>query len=132
MGEHNPYELPRVSHPATHGGRTPSLLADWIRRIRVEILLGAAGLIATPVSLFLVGTLLRPFEKDVAQGYYSALSIFGMVGAPLGAIYWLVGGILLAPGFARDTERRFRPWLITLAIYGVLIAGSAVLIGLFA
>ena len=105
---------------------------DWIRGILVGILLGAAGLIATPVGILLVGALLRPFEKDVAQGYYSGLSIFGLIVAPLGAIYWLAGGILLGAGFVRDTERRFRPWLITLAIYGALIGGFAALIALFA
>jgi len=132
MGEHNPFEVPRVSHPAARGGRTPSLLADWIRGILVGILLGAAGLIATPVGVLLVGALLRPFEKDVAQGYYSLLSMIGMFVAPLGAIYWLAGGILLGAGFVRNTERRFRPWLITLAIYGALIGGFAALIALFA
>ena len=126
MSEHNPDEPPRTSRPIPWIGPASNLG----RGILLGILLGAAGFVATPIGIMLLGRLLRPFERNVAQGYYTGLTWFGLEVAPLGGLYWLVAGILLGAGFVRVAKAEAWLWLFTLATYSALVIGSAAYLAL--
>jgi hypothetical protein len=133
MDEPNPNE----AHRTTAGGSLaegPRWRLDiLIRRILIAVGLAAVGLIATPIGIFLSGSILffwRQFP-DVAQGFYSALTIFGILLAPLGALYWFVVGAWLSGRgrVGQPTENRGAPWGTIITVYVACLVVVAAFIG---
>ena len=103
-----------------------------IRRFLTATGLGVLGLVATPVGILLSGSALFFWRRfpDVAQGFYSKLTIFGILAAPLGGIYWFVAGAWLGGLVGHGPENRGAPWRIVFTVYSVCLVAIATLIGL--
>jgi hypothetical protein len=133
MDELNPYEAPRTTARGSSVEGPPRRLDALIRRILIAVGLAAVGLIATPVGILLSGSILffwRDFP-DVAQGFYSALTIFGILLAPLGALYWFVVGVSSAGRgrVGQAAEDRGAPWGTAMAVYVACLVVVAAAIG---
>ena len=98
------------------------------------ILLGLAvmGLLGTPAGILLAGSVLFFYRHypDVAQGFYSGLTMIGFALAPFGAIYWVVAGAWLAGRDDRLAEKRGASLRIFIVVYAACLVAVAVLIGL--
>jgi len=103
-----------------------------LSRFLTGVGLGVLGLVATPVGVLLSGSVLFFWRRfpDVAQGFYSKLTIFGILAAPLGAIYWLVAGALLGGQVSHRPETRGAPWRVVFTVYAVCLVAIATLIGM--
>ena len=134
MDEPNTDEVPRTTAGGSYAEGPTRPVDILIRRILVAVGLAAVGLIATPVGILLSGSILffwRQFP-DVAQGVYSALTIFGLLLAPLGALYWFIVGAWLAGRgrVSQDAEHRGAPWGAVITVYVACLVVVASLIGL--
>jgi hypothetical protein len=69
---------------------------------------------------------------DVAQGFYSALTILGILLAPPGALYWHIVGAWLAGrgSVGQPGENRGAPWGTVIIFYVACLVVVAALIGL--
>ncbi len=102
------------------------------RRFLTAVGLGVLGLVATPVGILLWGSVLFFWRRfpDVAQGFYSTLTIFGILAAPLGGIYWFAAGAWLGGLVGHRPENRGAPWRVVFTVYAVCLVAIATLIGL--
>jgi hypothetical protein len=134
MDEPNPSEAPRTAAGGSLAEGHPRRLDLLIHRLLIAVGLAAVGLIATPGGIFLSGSILFSWRHfpDVAQGFYSALTIFGLLLAPLGALYWFVVGAWLAGRgrVGQDAENRGAPWGAVITVYVACLVIVAALIGL--
>jgi len=96
-----------------------------------KIGLAGLGLLTTPVGILLAGSILFAHRHypDVAQGFYSKLTMIGLLIAPLGAFYWFTVGYALEDRAGRPDEKPRAPWQILIAVYVAALVAIAVLVG---